>query len=114
MGLGHNELRAPVDLDFGPSLRWLALPRRVKHWSLTTLRKKLVKIVAKVVTHSWYVTFQMAEVAIPRRLFRTIFCRISRIGPVVPAPTQCRGDVRRKGNDAEPDGEVCHNPHELR
>ena len=48
---------------------------RVKHWSLTTLREKLIKIGAKVVTHSRYVIFQMAEVAVPKRLFRAILER---------------------------------------
>ena len=38
----------------------------MKHWSLTTLREKLLKIGAKVVTHARYVTFQMAEVAVSR------------------------------------------------
>ncbi len=47
-------------------LRTLALPDEVEHWSLTTLREKLVKIGAKVVRHGRYVTFQLAEVAIPR------------------------------------------------
>jgi len=32
----------------------------VKHWSLTTLREKLIKIGAKVVAHSRHVIFQMA------------------------------------------------------
>jgi hypothetical protein len=73
--------------NLGNFLRRLALPQSVKHWSLTTLREKLVKIGAKVVTHARYVTFQMAEVAIPRRLFRTILRRISRLGPLAPAPT---------------------------
>ena len=73
--------------NLGNFLRRLALPQSVKHWSLTTLREKLVKIGAKVVTHSRYVTFQMAEVAIPRRLFRTILRRISRLGRLAPAPT---------------------------
>jgi len=50
--------------DLGNSLRRLALPKAVKHWSLTTLREKLVKIGAKVVTHARYVIFQMAEVPI--------------------------------------------------
>ncbi len=36
---------------------------------MTTLREKLVKIGAKVVRHGRSVTFQLAEVAIPRRLF---------------------------------------------
>ncbi len=53
-------------------MRTLALPEEVEHWSLTTLREKLVKIGAKVVAHGRYVTFQMAEVAVPRNLFRKI------------------------------------------
>ena len=44
-------------------MRILALPPEVEHWSLTTLREKLVKIGAKVVWHGRCVTFQMAEVA---------------------------------------------------
>ena len=59
-------------------LRRLALPPGVKHWSLTTLREKLVKIGAKVVRHAKYVTFQLAEVAIPRKLFRAILRRIAK------------------------------------
>ena len=49
--------------------RTLALPKEVDHWSLITLREKLVKIGAKVVAHGRYITFQLAEVAIPRTLF---------------------------------------------
>ncbi len=44
----------------------------MEHWSLTTLREKLVKIGAKVVRHGHYVTFQMADVAVPRDLFQEI------------------------------------------
>jgi hypothetical protein len=44
----------------------------VEHWSLTTIREKLVKIGAKVVAHGRYVTFQMAEVAVPGDLLREI------------------------------------------
>jgi len=50
----------------------LALPQEVEHWSLATLRNKLIKIGAKVVRHGRYVTFQLAEVAVPRDLFREI------------------------------------------
>jgi hypothetical protein len=39
---------------------------------LTSLREKLVKIGAKIVTHARYVTFQMAEVAVPGQLFGKI------------------------------------------
>ena len=62
-------------------LRTLALPDAVRHWSLTTLREKLVKIGAKVVRHGRYVTFQLAEVAIPRDLFAAILERIDRLRP---------------------------------
>ena len=65
--------------NLGNFLRRLTLPHSVKHWSLTTLREKLVKIGAKVVTHARYVIFQMAEVAIPRRLFAAILERIRRL-----------------------------------
>ena len=66
-------------------LRRLALPRDVKHWSLTTLREKLVKIGAKVTRHAKYVTFQLAEVAITRKLFAAILDRIERLAFPPPA-----------------------------
>jgi hypothetical protein len=65
--------------NLGKFLRRLALSGEVIHWSLTSLREKLVKIGAKVVRHSSYVIFQMAEVAVPRELFRLILERIRRL-----------------------------------
>lgn len=65
--------------NLGNFLRRLALPSSVKHWSLTTLREKLIKIGAKVVSTARYVIFQMAEVAVPRKLFRLILERIWRL-----------------------------------
>jgi len=47
-------------------MRTLALSNEVQHWSLTTLREKLVKIGAKMVSHGRFVTFQLAEVVVPR------------------------------------------------
>jgi hypothetical protein len=75
--------------NLGNFLRRLTLPRSVRHWSLTTLREKLIKIGAKVVRHAKYVTFQMAEVAVPRELFAAILERIQRFG--VPPPLVQRG-----------------------
>ncbi len=46
--------------------------KELAHWSLTTLRERLVKFGAKVVRHGRYVTFQLAEVAVSRDLFRKI------------------------------------------
>ena len=57
----------------------LALPPSVQTWTLTTLREKLIKIGAKVVHHARAVTFQLAEVAVPRELFAALLARIGRL-----------------------------------
>jgi hypothetical protein len=67
-------------------MRTLALPEAVRHWSLTSLRDKLVKIGAKVITHARYTAFQMAEVAVPRGLFEEILRLIAQLrAPPAPA-----------------------------
>jgi hypothetical protein len=43
-------------------MRRLVLPRRVNHWSLTTLREKLIKTGARILRYARYIKFQMAEV----------------------------------------------------
>jgi hypothetical protein len=65
--------------NLGNFLRQAVLPRSVRHWTLTTLREKLIKIGAKVVRHAGQIKFQMAEVAVPRELFRVILERIGRL-----------------------------------
>jgi len=65
--------------NLGNFMRRLILPKKIKHWSLRSLLVKLIKIGAKVVTHSRYVMFQMAEVAIDKRLFAEILARIDRL-----------------------------------
>ena len=65
-------------------MRTLALPEEVAHWSLTTLREKLVKIGARIVRHGRYAIFQLAEVAVPRALFAEILRRIERLRPRPP------------------------------
>jgi Transposase DDE domain group 1 len=65
--------------NLGNFLRQAVLPQAVRHWTLTTLREKLIKIGAKVVRHSRQVVFQMAEVAVPSELFQTILERIGRL-----------------------------------
>ena len=49
--------------NLGNFLRTLATPEPIKDWSLTSLKEKLIKIGAKVVSHGRYVAFPMAEVA---------------------------------------------------
>ena len=58
-------------------------------WKLTIQREEMIKIGAKVVTHSRHVIFQMAEVVMPRELFAAILDRIQRFG--VPPPLVQRG-----------------------
>ena len=49
--------------------------------SKKTLRVKLIKIGAKVIRHSRYVIFQMAEVLVSKRLFEEILERIHQLKP---------------------------------
>jgi hypothetical protein len=49
--------------NLGNCPRALATPEPIEDWSLTTLKEKLIKIGAKVVSHGHYVIFRMAEVA---------------------------------------------------
>ena len=46
--------------NLGNFMRTLAMPKTAEPWSLTSLRERLIKIGAKVVSHGRYVTFQMA------------------------------------------------------
>jgi hypothetical protein len=67
-------------------MRTLAMPDPIKDWSLTSLKEKLIKIGAEVVSHGRYVTFQMAEVAVPRQMFQEILSLIARLrAPPAPA-----------------------------
>ncbi len=75
---GGGRFTDDIDLAYnlGNFMRTLALPKEVEHWSLTTLREKLVKIGAKVVRHGRYVTFQLAEVTVSKSLFQKILALI--------------------------------------
>ncbi|MBU4217910.1 MAG: IS1380 family transposase [Actinobacteria bacterium] len=66
--------------NLGNFLRRFALPSEVSHWSLSSIQLKLVKIGAKIVSHSRMTIFQMAEVAVPEKLFRSMLSRIHRLG----------------------------------
>jgi hypothetical protein len=73
--------------NLGNFLRTLATPEPIKDWTLTTLKEKLIKIGARVVSHARYVAFQMAEVAIPRSLFADILRMIAELRPLPLAST---------------------------
>ncbi len=70
-----------LHIKMEPCLWPLSTPEPIKDWSLTSLKEKLIKIGAKVVSHRRYVAFQMAEVAIPRNLFADILRLIAELRP---------------------------------
>jgi len=83
--LADNQVRLQLFVlayNLGNFLRRLALPKKIRDWSLRTLQVKLIKIGAKVVRHSRYVVFQMAEVMVSGSLFHEILERIHRLIPV--------------------------------
>jgi hypothetical protein len=62
--------------NLGNFLRRLALPGEISRWSLRSVQLKLIKIGARIVSHSRRTVFQMAEVAISGELFAEILARI--------------------------------------
>jgi hypothetical protein len=52
-----------VAYNLGNFLRTLAMPEPIKDWSLTSLREKLIKIGAKVVSHGRYIASTFAHLA---------------------------------------------------
>jgi DDE family transposase len=84
----ENQVRLQLFIlayDLG-NFRRQAAPRAVSYRMFTTLRKKLIKIGAKVVSHARYVTFQMADVAVPGEVFKAILERIVRLRLPVAVP----------------------------
>ena len=53
--------------------------REPEPWSLTSLREKLIKVGAKVVSHGRDVTFQMAEVVVSRQMFADILLLVAHL-----------------------------------
>jgi hypothetical protein len=70
--------------NLGDFLRQLVLPKEVSHWSLRSVQLKLIKVGAKVISHSRRTIFQMAEVAVSEALFALL---VERIRCLVAAPT---------------------------
>jgi hypothetical protein len=91
-----------VEHNLANFLRTLALPDDIEKWSLTSLREKLVKIGAKLVVHGRDMAFQIAEVAVPRDLFRRILQMIDGLRPRRMA--QCCATRRRR--TCQPTGQL--------
>ncbi len=62
-------------------LRTLATPEPISVWSLTSLKEKLIKVGAKLISHGCYVAFHTAEVAVTRVLFAETLRLIAELRP---------------------------------
>ncbi len=65
----------------GNFLKRLALPKAIQTWSLRSLQLKLIKTGGRLVHHARRLVFQLAEVAMPRELFKGVLERIIRLCP---------------------------------
>jgi hypothetical protein len=66
-----------IAYNLGNLWRRLVLPRRIDHWSLTSLQQRLVKTGGRLVKHARYYWLLLAESHLTRRLFRAMVGRIA-------------------------------------
>ena len=79
-GFKANEVRLQLHAlayNLANFLRTLALLTAIAHWSLTSLRDRMVKIGAKAVCHARFSILQLAEVAVPRHLWTEMLATIA-------------------------------------
>jgi hypothetical protein len=77
-----NEVRLQLfglAYNLGNFLRTMVLPRKIKHWTLTTLRERLIKLGARLIKHARYARFQVAEFIVDGATFGKILHNIQRI-----------------------------------
>jgi hypothetical protein len=63
--------------NLGNLWRRLVLPKRIDHWSLTSLQQRLVKTGGRLVKHARYYWLLLAESHLTRRLFAAMVGRIA-------------------------------------
>ncbi len=75
-----NEMRlwlSVIAYNLGNLWRRLALPKRIDHWSLTSLQHRLVKTGGRLIKHARYYWLLLAESHLTRRLFGSVLRRIA-------------------------------------
>ncbi len=80
----ENEARLKLFImayDLGNFLRTLALPERIKHWSLRTIQLKMIKIGARLIKHARYYWLLLAETSITEKIFSGLMTNIKRLCP---------------------------------
>lgn len=81
-----NEVRlwmSVIAYNLGNMWRRLVLPKRIGHWSLTSLQQRLVKTGCRLVKHARYYWLLLAESHLTPRLFGAMLGRSARL----PVPT---------------------------
>jgi hypothetical protein len=73
---GRRWLRV-IAYNLGNLWRRLVLPRRIDHWSLTSVQQRLVKTGGRLVKHARYYWLVLAEGHLTRRLFGAMAQRIA-------------------------------------
>ena len=74
-----NEVRLQLSVlayNLGNLWRRVVLPKRVDHWSLTSLQQRLVKTGGRLINHARYYWLLLAEGHLKRRVFAAILRRI--------------------------------------
>jgi len=74
-----NEVRIWLSLiayNLGNLWRRLVLPKKIDHWSLTSLQQRLVKTGGRLVKHARYYWLLLAEGHLTRRVFAAMLRRI--------------------------------------
>ena len=74
-----NEVRLQLSVlayNLGNLWRRLVLPKRIDHWSLTSVQQRLVKTGGRLVKHARYHWLLLAESHLTRRLFGAMLRRI--------------------------------------
>jgi hypothetical protein len=85
-------------------MRWLAISETTDPASLASLREKLIKIGAKVVSHGRYLIFQLAEVAVSRQMFADILMLLAQ------AADTAESDQKMGSDQKHGDGRTSSTP----
>jgi hypothetical protein len=72
-----------ITYNLGNLWRRLVLPKRIGHWSLTSLQQRLMKTGGRLIKHVRYYWLLLAESHLTRRLFGAMLARIA----ALPSPT---------------------------
>jgi Transposase DDE domain group 1 len=67
--------------NLGNFMRRLTLPEAVKHWSLTSIQSRMIKVGGRLVLHARRMVLQLAEVLVTREMLTGMLIRIDQLRP---------------------------------